>query len=510
MKKRLFIAIASMLALGQGAWADEKKSFPLHYDEATNPEDGTATHPYLIESVDDLNTLASDVNSGTIYSGVYFKLTADLDYKNATFTPIGMGDELGDVAKPFVGIFDGNDKTIRNITYSSDGIGVGLFGYIFSPAVIKNINLVDCSFTGNSSVGAIVGNSSGSSDADFGIYNCTVTSTTVSAVTDKEEEYPALFAGGIIGYCGKLIVSNCTSSATVSGSSCVGGIAGLLYEGTIDNCFYTGSTAFNNATTGKIAGDRGGYDDEDKFIQGSEGTISLTLFDDDSEETIKNAGRITYYKDVEDVDVTLSGRTLYKDGDWNTLCLPFSLTAAQVTGLSPAKLMTLSESSFAEGVLTINFAEATTIEAGKPYLIKWGSSENKVNPSFEGVTISSSTLTNVETTYVDFVGTFSPVALTANDKSVLFLGTGNKLYYPSAAKTVNPFRAYFALKNITAGDAPDGARRFVLNFGDDATGIKTVNSYKEDTWYTLDGRRLNSRPTQKGLYIINGKKTVIK
>jgi hypothetical protein len=45
------------------------------------------------------------------------------------------------------------------------------------------------------------------------------------------------------------------------------------------------------------------------------------------------------------------------------------------------------------------------------------------------------------------------------------------------------------------------------------TGIKTitdVRSPKTDVWYTIDGRRLSSKPTHKGLYIVNGKKVVIK
>lgn len=69
MKKKFFIVLAMMIAVAQGAWADSTKSFPLHYDKDTNPEDGSAEHPYQILSVDDLNTLATDVNSGTTYEG---------------------------------------------------------------------------------------------------------------------------------------------------------------------------------------------------------------------------------------------------------------------------------------------------------------------------------------------------------------------------------------------------------------------------------------------------------
>ncbi len=214
--------------------------------------------------------------------------------------------------------------------------------------------------------------------------------------------------------------------------------------------------------------------------------------------------------------LTLSDRTFYKDGSWNTLCLPFSLTATQVKNFlqSPAKLMTLSSSSYDDEVLTLNFAEATTIEAGKPYLIKWASSsENLVNPSFTDVYIENA-ISDAVTEYIDFSGTYSPVVLKADDKSVLYLGDGNTLYYPTADVTLNACRGGFALRDITAGDLPASTRSIVLNFGDDdATAIKTVStpaSPAADAWYALDGRRLSGKPAQKGIYITNGQKVVFK
>ncbi len=73
-------------------------------------------------------------------------------------------------------------------------------------------------------------------------------------------------------------------------------------------------------------------------------------------------------------NVTLSGRTLYKDGDWNTLCLPFNLTEEQIAA-SPLAGATIKEllttSNLNDGKLTLNFQTATIIEAGKPYIVKW-------------------------------------------------------------------------------------------------------------------------------------------
>jgi hypothetical protein len=119
---------------------------------------------------------------------------------------------------------------------------------------------------------------------------------------------------------------------------------------------------------------------------------------------------------------------------------------------------------------------------------------------------------------VDFVGSFSPVSLTGGDKTVLYLGANNTLYYPSADMTVGSCRALFQLKDIIAGAQPASARSFVLNFGDGetATGIIGIGSTRTDTdkndgyWYDLQGRKLSGKPTQKGIYINHGNKVVIK
>lgn len=71
-------------------------------------------------------------------------------------------------------------------------------------------------------------------------------------------------------------------------------------------------------------------------------------------------------------DVTLADRTIYRDGDWNTLCLPFSLATLTGTPLEGFIVKTLESTDFADGTLTMNFCNnLTSIEAGKPYIVKW-------------------------------------------------------------------------------------------------------------------------------------------
>ena len=108
-----------------------------------------------------------------------------------------------------------------------------------------------------------------------------------------------------------------------------------------------------------------------------------------------------------------------------------------------------------------------------------------------------------------------------SDRTVLYLGADNTLYYPSEAVTIGAFRAYFKLQgDLTAGepfDEAQGIKAFVLNFGDEETGIRSIsensensdNSEKNSFWYTLDGRRLSGKPSQRGIYIYKGIKTMI-
>ena len=218
------------------------------------------------------------------------------------------------------------------------------------------------------------------------------------------------------------------------------------------------------------------------------------------DETTDNASWLTE-NDGETYTVTLT-RTL-QTGGWNTFCAPFS--TATPSGWA-VKELTGSDFNSSTGELTLNFGNAASIEAGKPYLVKV--SEKVTNPTFWDVTVSNTT-TTTETTAADFVPVVNPTNLTGGDKTVLFIIGGNKLTYPENDGNINGFRAYFQLK----GDAASLARAFRMSLDDDVTGIVTVLSDEPTTvngTYTLDGRRIEGQPTQKGVYIVNGKKTIIK
>lgn len=217
-------------------------------------------------------------------------------------------------------------------------------------------------------------------------------------------------------------------------------------------------------------------------------------------------------------NVTLRGRTFYKDNSWNTLCLPFDIDDFEGTPLADATVKTLSSSDYdsSAGKLTLNFVDASAISAGKPCIVRWSSGEDVINPTFNEVIVSG-TEGIVGTPFVDFKGTVSPVALTAGDRTVFYMGSNNKLYHPNANVTINANLAYFSLNGISFSDqqTSSNALEFVMNLGEgDITGIVSVNADDKMVapkgWYDLQGRRLSGRPTTRGLYIYQGRKVVIK
>jgi len=222
-------------------------------------------------------------------------------------------------------------------------------------------------------------------------------------------------------------------------------------------------------------------------------------------------------------EVTLSDRTLYKDGDWNTLCLPFAISNFEGTPLEGATVKELlSTSNLAAGVLTLNFSDdLTAIEAGKPYIVKWTTTgADLVNPVFENVIIDETT-NEVEFTGGTFRGNYAPLEITDDNRNdILLLSSGNRLAYAKTDRTIANGKAFGACRayfDIPAGSGAQAARQFTLNFGDDedtqTTGIightdSTDFTDKADAIYDLQGRKVEK--PKNGLYIVNGKKVVIK
>jgi hypothetical protein len=264
-------------------------------------------------------------------------------------------------------------------------------------------------------------------------------------------------------------------------------------------------------------------DDEMSPYDGTLTSATFTLTDNIRLDEEQDNSQTLAYNNGTKANVTLT-RTL-QTGSYNTFAVPFSM--AKPDGWTVKEL---SSASFADGVLTLNFTNAASIVAGKPYLVKVGANTNLSASAFTDVTISKDAV-SFTSTNVDFIPTLGATTIGSEGddaKTVLFLGAGNKLYNPEALPAkMKGFRAYFQLK----GDAAGKARAFRMDFGDgETTGIREMEDGKwkmENGSYDLQGRRVessifrsaspldsskNSQSSilKKGVYIVNGKKKVIK
>ena len=222
----------------------------------------------------------------------------------------------------------------------------------------------------------------------------------------------------------------------------------------------------------------------------------------DNSTAIANANGAT-------ADVTLSSRTLFKDGEWNTICLPFNLTL-EGSPLASATAMGLAEGSITGTHVYLTFETVNSLTAGTPYIIKWNNGTHIVNPTFSGVTIDQTTHdVALDENRVQFIGYYDALDITSANSDIYYLTSGNELKCTSIDRTLKACRAYF---RFTPEDGNVKALTFHLNFGDgDVTSVNNLQQTSSaDRWHTLDGRRLNGTPTQPGIYINNGRKVILK
>ncbi len=249
-------------------------------------------------------------------------------------------------------------------------------------------------------------------------------------------------------------------------------------------------------------------------------SYNLPLGEDDNTEALT-----TY--NGRSMNVTFTGRTLYKDGSWNTLCLPFYVEDISGSPLAGATVKELTDADYnAEtGTLKLTFADAASIKAGQAYLVKWDSGAD-LGPSdliFSGVTLANYlsddeiSVDDSGTATITFMGTYKKQTLAAGDRTVFYIGSDNTLYYPQSAVSIGAQRAYFKLNGLTVDEFSAGINSLTLDFGDEETttgiiNLTSLSSMGEGSadWYTLDGRRLSGKPAQKGIYINSGKKIVNK
>ncbi len=186
-------------------------------------------------------------------------------------------------------------------------------------------------------------------------------------------------------------------------------------------------------------------------------------------------------------------RTLYRDGDFNTLCLPFDLNAEQIAA-SPLVGAQVYEFVHAEkasnGQLDIEISGPIDhINAGVPYLVKWAPTTPEIIDGGILVFKNVNVVTNHGQTLggegeVKFVGNIGIATLVeeeqlGTDHNKLFLGAANTLYWPIENTHLKGFRAYFLVPTTGPNAAPKHTPARIVMRQDTATDVENVQSDKE-------------------------------
>ena len=199
---------------------------------------------YNVTTAEGLKAVADIANSDNL--GINITLTADINLKDITWTPIGT-DLINSYS--YKGTFDGGDHTISGLTVTGSNQYAGLFGCIGDGGTVKNVKLENVQITSDNQY-AYVGGVAGYSEGN--IENCSVSGSVSGNST----------AGGVVGAQWGGTITECTSSAIVDGRNEVGGVAGQTANATLTACYATGDVTAerdpkNNTYAGGVVGYNG-------------------------------------------------------------------------------------------------------------------------------------------------------------------------------------------------------------------------------------------------------------
>ena len=402
---------------------------------------------------------------------------------------------------------------------ATSGIAGGIVGKNESGATVSQ-SLNTClmqQVSGTTDAGAIIGqDAGGTASHNYYIGDCL---------------YKGINNADVLGQAMRGIpISHDESIGFFSMPDAAGSIVGTYYDDGTNNHYYagegetlrfvlmggTGYTA--NGSPLAIAGHDDDYD-EDYYeltmpaqpVHIAPVGLTLTLYDN-----WINANNEDYIADADGQvrEVTIKGRTLYKDGNWNTVFLPFSLDSLTGTPFEGATVMELDAAGRNgldpwTGTLHLTFKSTASIAAGRPYVVKWDSGTDISDPVFAGVTIDASPLVPVTLqssghSAVTFKGSYGFTWVSAGDKTQLFLTPGNQLRYADEERRLLPFRAWFSVDESTS----QYIRGFSLDFGDVQTSLSALETdSRPSPIHDLQGRRVTA-PRKGGIYIVNGKKLI--
>lgn len=608
-----FILLAAFMGVAHGAWAEDIHITTIDQlnTVAMNVLAGNSYSGDVIYLDNDLEFDGTANNFTPIgcVSGNSKPFAGTFDGQGHTISGLNL---LGESRRGLFGLV--TTGTVRNLTVSNSRFSSTNSS---SAGIVVNLNggtVSNCHVTadvhvrkGVSGIGGIVARCESGS-----IIDC----TSAALVGEEEEENSGIYVGGILGYsehtAGDVSVQNCLYYSTqnsLRNTKFKGAIVGNINDGTSysttlqQNFYYTTQAAIKGVGyKEKEPSEAPGTPEYNIDVAVDHGAVCTHIvsaqadIDDMGVITVTRDNGITLYtngikfKDVyyshilalenngnysgdalaayrgRTFDVKLRGRRFYRDGDWNTFCLPFDVPTAGTIFQGNGR--EIRELDIAEGYyvkdhdkdikyyrktgyreedrkLYLFFKITYSPRAGTPYIVKWTQPDGYnpldpacdfVNPVFADVTIDNISNPSVsEDGAVTFTPTYNPVVRDYQDRTLLLLGADNTLYYPqgNGTATINTFRAYFQLNNglQMAADGgggddeeyiPEGGgdvKAFVvdLDFANQIRDVKNENAVGVQSLYDLSGRKVAtpSRGTRltalpSGVYIANGKKIFIR
>ena len=482
-----------------------------HYDPAYMTEtDGY----YEVETGNQLRWIAA---ASVDNASMKVKLMNDIDMQGISYDGIG-ADQSG---KRFNGEIDGQFNIIKNLTMSADRQGVGLVNWATAGAAIKNLTMdATCSFQGKSATGAFIGGvREGSGTLTFN--NC----GNEAAVTTTDQNAGGLLGCNFVGEV-KVIVTNAYNVGTITSGWEAGGLSGW---------FGNNAEMHNVYNAGTVTGDRSesfgrgndiqlngsSYDiatnwpgmyviTNDSPVQVVDGTLTDALADNVWHQALGEGSHPVLHKNY-DLDETFAHHKFYAHADanismtrttaantWNTICLPFALDADEIATIFGSDAQVAEFDSYDAAADNYSFKSVTEMEAGKAYLVKPSTALSAP------VTLTGKALVTEAVANDFFKGDFNPQAVAVGDKIV---AANNIAMNVNKADRIKGFRAFFPSQG---GEAKDGT----FTVDGESTGIIAIENGKlnaidfNGAVYDLQGRKVST--PKHGVYVVNGKKVVIK
>lgn len=278
------------------------------------------------------------------------------------------------------------------------------------------------------------------------------------------------------------------------------------------------------------------------FIFSNSSKLGICGFKFEADETqatatkeLANSGAYTAETDKAYASVTLTGRT-FTQNQWTTLCLPFSVSASQMKktfgdGVQLVEMDHVTTTNnetydgttyFYKTILMKNHVYNQMLVAGVPYLIK--PDKTVTGATFENVYFPSTAVDAGTVSVADnytWRGTYGNVNTLGNGDYYVSGKTGQFKYYTTEGHNSNNFRAYLDF-NSSTGAKPVVFEAMSVGGEETTTGIETIKAEELDPTefntgavYNLNGQMvsgnskdLNNLPA--GIYIVNGKKYVVK